>query len=522
MIVRLRVAAAAVPLLVAGCALSGCGGSAGKSVDPATRVLVALPLSVDARGLQDVADRTADPGSPSFLEFRSLASLARTFGASSAVISHDERRLAEDGLRLALDPTHGAFWGVVTAAQAEEYFGVSLVEQGDAVYPEGTPHVPPGLRGVTGVVGLEASTRIPNRIVSGGSAKPSCPNGVATPSHVAQVFATPPARARAGTPPTVDVLAIRSLLPGPVFGNYNRCAGTKLEPGPIDTLRVPATPATRGGYEVALDTLVLRMLVPQARLRLINFDPSAALVFPLIESLATASTPDVLLLNDGSCETQATSAALKLGEWLLAAFTATGTSVVAAAGDTGSSGCHPASSAPAVEYPASSAFATSVGGADYNGGAAAPTGLRVWNEPDVAGGGGGVSAMIDAPPWQPPGHRRVPDVSAYATPGGVGTFVVCVSAGDCAWEDLGGTSLAAAVLSASLLSGENRRWGNLAAGLWRAGRSDPAVVDITDGSNETFSRRCCAAGPGYDTASGWGLVRPRGVQRELDRLRRRG
>jgi hypothetical protein len=336
------------------------------------------------------------------------------------------------------------------------------------------------------------------------------------------MFGIPRPHSAGGTPPTVDILGIRSLLADPVFSRYRQCSGTNLQPGQIDTLKVPTTPAATGGYEVALDALVLRMFAPTAQLRLINFDPSAPIAFPLIDSLANGGSPDVLSLNDASCETQSAGAAIKLDEWLLAAFTATGTSVVTAAGDSGSSGCHPASSAPAVEYPPSSAFATSVGGANYDGTATAPQSLRVWNDPGTDGGGGGVSAVIAAPPWQPAGRRRVPDVSAYATPGGVGSIPVCVSATDCAWEDLGGTSLASAVLSATLVSGAHRRWGDLAAGLWRAGPGNPAVIDITSGNNETFTTRCCAAGPGYDLASGWGLIQPSAVQRELHRLGRPG
>ena len=50
----------------------------------------------------------------------------------------------------------------------------------------------------------------------------------------------------------------------------------------------------------------------------------------------------------------------------------------------------------------------------------------------------------------------------------------------------------------------------------------PAVIDITSGNNQTFTTRCCAAGPGYDLASGWGLIQPSAVQRELQRLGSRG
>jgi hypothetical protein len=39
------------------------------------------------------------------------------------------------------------------------------------------------------------------------------------------------------------------------------------------------------------------------------------------------------------------------------------------------------------------------------------------------------------------------------------------------------------------------------------------VTDIVDGANTTFTQACCEAKPGYDTASGWGLLDPDSLHR---------
>jgi subtilase family serine protease len=236
--------------------------------------------------------------------------------------------------------------------------------------------------------------------------------------------------------------------------------------------------------------------------------------------LASAGTPNLLDVTVNYCENRVTAAELALSEWLLAAFSVSGTTIAAAAGDKGSSGCYP-TKGPAVTYPASSAFAVAIGGASYRGSAEAPDDLAVWSDIGSAGGGGGVSRAIKAPPWQGGGERRVPDISTYSVPGGVGSIPVCTGPTDCVWTAVGGTSLSATVLGAtgamleqvSGIHGVARRWGDIAAALWR-GREEPsAIIDIVDGSNQTFNGVCCRAKAGYDTASGWGLLVPDSLSR---------
>jgi subtilase family serine protease len=517
-----------VQAILAACLLAGvaaCGGNGPSNAAPAdTKVLVALPLQVRARALGRVAGATADLRQLGFRRFLTIGEIAKRFGASAAVVAADQRVLARDGLHLAPDPTHAAFWGTVTAAQVKRYFGTTLVESSGAIAPVSPPKVPGGLRGVTGVVGLTSSLSNPSP-VSGGSAAPPCPSGIPSRASLARLFGFEKsiASGATGAGTEIDILAVHGFQPA-VFANFNRCTGSSLDPSSITQSVVPTTPPTGGGPEDALDTLVLALLAPGTRVHVALFDPSTPLVFPLIQTLEGRGIPNILDVTTTYCETRVAAPELALSEWLLAAFAASGTTTLAAAGDSGSSGCYP-STTPSVTYPASSRYAVAIGGASYDGSAASPQHLVVWNAPGSFGGGGGVSRVIVAPPWQPGATRAVPDLSVYSAPGGAGSIPVCATPSNCVWSAVGGTSLAATVMGATgaLLeqqyggAGPPLRLGNLAASIWRRTRHSHAVTDVVEGANTTFTHACCSARRGYDTASGWGLLDPDSLHRVVPR-----
>ncbi len=497
--------------------LAACGGDASPSnaAPPSTKVLVALTLKVQGERLANLADTVSDSQTGEFRRFRTIKQVAEAYGAPASVIAADERVLSADGLQLRPDATHAALWGSVSAAQVKQYFGTTLIESQGTIEPASTPRIPHGIAGVTAVIGLDAS--VSNAAaVSNGSASPPCPAKIPSRGSISQLFGFDRAVAAGatGAGAQVDILAVHSFQPA-VFENFNHCSRSSLGTSNISGSVVPDTPPTGGGPEVALDSLVLTLLAPSARVHVTQFDPSTPIAFPLMQIIAGGSTPNVLDITVTYCESRVTPAERSLTEWLLAAYAASGTTTAAASGDTGSSGCYPTTS-PAVTYPASSAFVVAIGGASYAGKASAPTSLNVWNTPSSAGGGGGISGAIGAPPWQRASRREVPDISAYAVPGGVGSIPVCVSSQDCAWTAVGGTSLAATVMGAagvlleqqSAEHGAPLRWGNVAGAIWRRTQRSSAIRDIVSGSNSTFTSACCEARVGYDTASGWGLLDP--------------
>lgn len=258
--------------------------------------------------------------------------------------------------------------------------------------------------------------------------------------------------------------------------------------------------------------------------------------------------PQVISASLGLCEAQTREAVgmsgIKATEAALAEATASGISVLAASGDSGSSDCIDGSSGVitrklAVNYPASSDWVTSVGGTNI---ALTPTNVIsnqvVWNDGSAQpgdAGGGGFSSLFPRPRYQnrvvKENRRAIPDVALLADIA-PGYDVYCTAAPDCvnshvtdAWQTVGGTSAATPFLAGgfALLDQDLRRHKLDSLGLanpllYDIGRSAvnaPQVFDdVTEGSNDVGpflttgagQLSCCTAGAGFDEASGWGGV----------------
>ncbi|HEY2859588.1 MAG TPA: protease pro-enzyme activation domain-containing protein [Terracidiphilus sp.] len=199
---------------------------------------------------------------------------------------------------------------------------------------------------------------------------------------------------------------------------------------------------------------------------------------------------NIISLSYSSCETEISGAngALATLEQIFSQAAAQGQTVMAASGDEGSTSCFGDSNlstsdqeAVAVNYPASSAYVTAVGGTeatsdDINGGAnyatywnsTAGTDLTgslikympevAWNDDPTSGcssgqdclsaSGGGASSLVAQPSWQTgyfsatgevnpaSAHRLVPDISFYSSPGLPG-YLYCTS-DTSAWDQADG------------------------------------------------------------------------------------
>jgi kumamolisin len=260
---------------------------------------------------------------------------------------------------------------------------------------------------------------------------------------------------------------------------------------------------------------------------------------PLQATANGTPLPHVISVSYGVCEASvsAYTASRTLVERQLAATAALGITTVVAAGDSGSSACAhgvPASQLTSADkqksasWPATSPWVLAVGGTNLtltSANTIASSG--VWNDTaypapyqQTAGGGGGVSTFVKRPWWQPATssqktYRMVPDVAAFAD-AAPGYLIVCsqsvqgcgVSAGQ-TLTPVGGTSAAA-----PLVAGMIALWHQKASqiGAPKPGFVPPLLyslkgvyLDITAGSNVVFPGvNCCAAGPGFDFASGLG------------------
>ena len=275
------------------------------------------------------------------------------------------------------------------------------------------------------------------------------------------------------------------------------------------------------------------------------------------------NTAPILSLTYGLCETQIGLSTVNSMNALFQQANAQGITVVVAAGDVGAADCE-TSQAPVVavnglgvDFPASSPYATGMGGTEFNEGSGtywSPTNgansgsalsyipEMVWNDTAnadntgsfISAGGGGVSVIFAKPSWQQgagvpnDGFRDVPDVSLDASNYHDG-YLMC-DAGWCtngtyrdAATDLdviGGTSAGAptfAGIVALINQQTHTRQGNVNPTLYSLATHSPSAFhDITVGNNIVpcqFGTPNCttgtmgySAGPGYDQASGLGTV----------------
>lgn len=253
---------------------------------------------------------------------------------------------------------------------------------------------------------------------------------------------------------------------------FKSCYGltTAISVTPVDGGLDPGAPDSG---EAALDIEVVAALAPQAALRVYQGPNSAQGFFDLFNHFAVANTEKTMSDSYGGCEADASASFLKALETVFQKAAAQGQTVLAASGDTGSTGCAGDGGNDArlsADFPATSPFVTAVGGTSVPVLPNGNIGEVVWNDSNIANGagGGGVSNVFCMPDYQYqpaiPGlinshlktnaacktsrdkqglRRSVPDVSADADPQtGYGIFW------DGQWQGFGGTSASAPLWAA--------------------------------------------------------------------------
>jgi subtilase family serine protease len=301
------------------------------------------------------------------------------------------------------------------------------------------------------------------------------------------------------------------------------------------------------GGETTLDLEVLTAAAP--KLSNVDVYESGAAPIDVLNSLRDAiesptQRPDVISASLGACESNNLMAlgdrGIGLYETQFEVAAATGISVLAAAGDDGSSTCLNRKGKPlrrlSVSFPASSPFVTAVGGTNIALNAANQiTASVVWNDGpgQAAAAGGGNSFLFGEPTYQDAfqtsTHRELPDVSLLGdlAPGYeiycTAKLQPCASHG---WLFIGGTSAGTPLLAGGVALADQalREGGQSGLGfanplLYSIASSNAALAapatatsvfsDVTAGSNDLFARNnqplgCCTAIPGYDDASGLG------------------
>jgi subtilase family serine protease len=205
-------------------------------------------------------------------------------------------------------------------------------------------------------------------------------------------------------------------------------------------------------------------------------------------------------------------------------------STFVSAGDSGAEADVNGTPARAPQYPASSAFVTTVGGTNLFFGsatAADPNGTYqgevVWNEEAIGGGagGGGISSVFRLPNFQQHlpkatlqtlgGHRGYPDIAYNAgAAGGVIVHIGTLAPNPLAFFIVSGTSAGAPQWSAigsiaDQIAGHPL--GSLNKRIYKLGRKgalDTLAHDILIGDNSFAGITGFSATKGWDLATGWG------------------
>jgi subtilase family serine protease len=277
--------------------------------------------------------------------------------------------------------------------------------------------------------------------------------------------------------------------------------------------------------EATLDVEETAALAPGATIEVYQGTNNSSGPTDTYTEMASNDTATIITTSWGICEAQ-TDGAAQAEQTIFQEMAAQGQTVVAAAGDDGSSDCEDTSaptSAAAVDDPASQPYVTGVGGLDVAN--IDPLSESVWNDnctqSDCGAGGGGESSLWSRPSWQvAPGistttdtMRMVPDLSVMGDPAtGFIQYYTGTGSGFCrhscsgGWGAIGGTSIGAPLVSDLIAVAAQ------ACGVPRLGFVNPSLyamastgfVDVTTGNNDLDNIGQYSAGVGYDMASGLG------------------
>lgn len=539
-------AAAVAASLVAGCSTGDSGPGRDPAVPADAKVLVIFGLRRDDAGLAKAVRASSDPTSSTYGRFLTMADVAERFGASADDRNKVLDELGDEGVEATVAASGGAVLAPMTAEQVHAVLGAwpqaSTTEDGWKVAGVEQELVVPSSMGdaVTEVAGARTTVRASDETpISGTPTSPPC-GAVASagkPSPLGAwygyddyLFGAEPIR---GDGHRIGVLAIGRWNDASIDAT-RECYGTKPS-GRVEVVEAPTTPTVPVGPEVALDVVVASSFAPDAEIDVVQYDPSGSLAAGFLQAVdasADGQPYDAVSTSIGYCETALEDADVTLTDHALLALAATGTTVLASSGDTGSAACYPGSEEASVQYPTSSPWVAGVGGTSVraSGAGDAITDEVVWSTPgsQPLAGGGGVSSRFDAPWYQQDldlpdsdGHRAVPDVAFLADPSLVPPIPICGRGADpsaCEWFQLAGTSAPAPALAAAISlvdqdlterAGRAQRLGLLPPLVGHvAASSDAEAVlhDVTEGSNRVLGLTCCDAAPGFDLATGWGSL----------------
>jgi kumamolisin len=496
-----------------------------------------------------VAGQVSDPSSSRYRQFLTLAEFRAEFAPPARVRNRVRDYLrGQDGVKkVELSADGSVVLAVVTPAAGRRLF----CTKGSGP-PSGGLCKPRPLRGKIGPISAgeiyelgSISSRAPSGTPQGCSDATS--GGAFAPNQLSTAYGVDALHARGLDGAGVRVATLSSQeVDASGFRVWAQCFGL---PAPrVDQIAMPGGVQTTGSApeETVLDVEALASLAP-------GLDRITPIFVPLDQGFSNSfvlfmlgaldpsrqggELPQVLSISDGVCEARFSHAELRLGRRLLAQAAALGISTLAASGDLGFQGCF--TGAAGTLFPASSQFATGVGGTDLT--LAADNAIAdqvVWStfgtDPSQGVGTGGGPSKV----WVRPGYQRAAGIGAQLQPGpdparlvpdvaAMGSFtpgLAVYDAGGGGWGIGGGTSAATpltAAMVALVLQQEQRAGrpplGSLPPLLYELARGPGYGTVFYDVTSGTSSRKPGsapgqspaggAAQPGYDLATGLGSLK---------------
>ncbi len=494
----------------------------------------------------------SDTASPNYRHFLTPSQYARRFGATSSSVKSVEDYFTSYGFRIgALSAGHNILHVTGTTSEIARAFDASVetvrLSNGafdahftaDATLPSSLAHDVTAVAGLDSVVpestNLEvahanAAVAAPTTCPAAGSSTGTTPNSVGgyTVQQQAQLygFAGAWTAGDTGVGQTIGVYELATFDASDVQ-TYFSCYGlspnvtqTNVDGGPTGSDNAGDAPD-----EATLDVEETAALAPGVAIEVYQGTNNNSGPTDTYSQMASDDTATIITTSWGICEAQ-TDGAAQAEQTIFQEMAAQGQTIVAAAGDDGSSDCEDTSTptkAAAVDDPASQPYVTGVGGLNVSD--IDPLSESVWNDDctqnDCGAGGGGESSLWSRPSWQlAPGitpatetMRMVPDLSVMGDPQtGFIQYYTGTGSGFCrhscsgGWGGIGGTSIGAPLVSDLIAVAAQ------SCGVPRLGFVNPSLyamastgfVDVTTGNNDLYNIGVYSAGPGYDMASGLG------------------
>ncbi len=329
-----------------------------------------------------------------------------------------------------LDVTGSVLIGTMSVADAQAFFGTDInqtpADNGDLVAGPVKPISPPAsissiVSQVAGLTALLPAAGASSATPAPASAPPACPTSKGLAASLRETYGLADLQ-QAGNVGKGVRIALLEVAPTSqqALDLYQSCFNDPV--APVSVNMVDSSPASVFGdvaQESTLDIIAASLMAPGlAGIDVYQFNPYSPLVFPFAAALAGTYTPggaQIISTSVGFCETTFTQQAIDLTEWVLLSAAATGVTVVASSGDTGSSACAPGSTDQAAQYPSSSPNVLSVGGTQSTTAGNLAAGPQVWNASPMNAGGGSTVSALPQPTYQSSlgisGGRITPDVS---------------------------------------------------------------------------------------------------------------